>query len=104
MVSYAGARYGHQRSRPTVAMERARRPSVLKLGEVTTTDECLPELSPSLPPSPHAQEETPAVDGKLPATPQRHDRVSHPLTDKVSIEARAEFRYNGERCCSPRGM
>ncbi|GFZ11397.1 hypothetical protein Acr_22g0007950 [Actinidia rufa] len=41
---------------------------------------------------PHAQMETPAVDGKLPATLQRHDRVSHPLTDTASIESRAELR------------
>ncbi|GFS42027.1 hypothetical protein Acr_00g0077800 [Actinidia rufa] len=45
MVPYAGARCGHhsilallgQRSRPTVATERAQRPFVLELGAVTTT-------------------------------------------------------------------
>ncbi|GFZ21140.1 hypothetical protein Acr_29g0003020 [Actinidia rufa] len=36
--------------------------------------------------------ETPTVDNKLPATPQKHGWVSHPLTDTVGVEPRVEFR------------
>ncbi|GFY97528.1 hypothetical protein Acr_12g0000690 [Actinidia rufa] len=77
-----------RRSRPTVATMRARSPAVPKLGEVTTIDECPPELSPLLPP----RRRFLAIDGKLSATLQRHGQVSHPLTDTASVEPRAEFR------------
>ncbi|PSR88326.1 DEAD-box ATP-dependent RNA helicase [Actinidia chinensis var. chinensis] len=39
-----------QRSRPAIAMKRARKPSMPELREITTTDECSPELSPLLSP------------------------------------------------------
>ncbi|GFY92711.1 hypothetical protein Acr_08g0011070 [Actinidia rufa] len=111
VVPCVGARYGHhstlallgQRSPPAIATERARRPSVPELVEITTIDQCPPELSPLVPSdSPHAQIEIPTVDGKLLATPQRHGRVSHPLTDIASVEPHAKFRYKGEYYCSHR--
>ncbi|GFZ19922.1 O-Glycosyl hydrolases family 17 protein [Actinidia rufa] len=88
VVPYTGARCGHhptlawlgQRFRPNVNTERVRRPFVTELRQVTTTDECPPKLSPSLPPRCRFLMETPTADGRLPATPQRHGLVSHPLT------------------------
>ncbi|GFZ05322.1 hypothetical protein Acr_17g0008940 [Actinidia rufa] len=42
--------------------------------------------------SSHAQMEMSTADGKLPATPQRHGRVNHSLTDTTGVEPRAELR------------
>ncbi|GFY96981.1 pectin lyase-like superfamily protein [Actinidia rufa] len=47
-----------------------------------------------------AETETPAIDDKLSATPQRHDRDRHPLTDTASVKPRAEFMYKREHCGS----
>ncbi|GFY82863.1 adenosine kinase [Actinidia rufa] len=72
--------------------------SLLSVPHIATGDLVREALSSDGPLS--RQTETPAVDDKLPATPQRHGWVSHPLTDTVGVEPRVEFMYKGEHCGS----